>query len=94
MFYQMFQVTPEDTEGCFLYDLGDGQWNIPQLRQLLEEILPRNSVFNDFAVEHEFPRIGHKRMLLNARRILSKDNEPRAILLAIEDTTRHGAPTA
>jgi two-component system CheB/CheR fusion protein len=94
MFYKMFQVTPEDTEGRFLYDLGDGQWNIPKLRQLLEEILPRNSLFNDFAVEHEFPRIGRKRMLLNARRILSKDNELKAILLAIEDTTRHGAPTA
>jgi two-component system CheB/CheR fusion protein len=94
MFYQMFQVTPEDTKGRFLYDLGDGQWNIPKLRQLLEEILPRNSVFNDFEVEHEFPRIGRKRMLLNARRILGKDNELKAILLAIEDTTRHGAPTA
>ena len=94
MFYKMFQVTPEETEGRFLYDLGDGQWNVPRLRQLLEEILPRNSVFNDFAVEHEFPRIGHKRMLLNARRILGKDNELKAILLVIEDTTRHGAPTA
>jgi len=94
MFYKMFQVAPEDTEGCLLYELGDGQWNIPRLRQLLEEILPRNSSFNDFAVEHEFPRIGRKRMLLNARRILGKDNELKAILLVIEDTTRHGAPTA
>ena len=94
MFYKMFQATPKDTEGRFLYDLGDGQWNIPRLRQLLEEILPRNSVFNDFAMEHEFPRIGRKRMLLNARRILSKDNELKAILLAIEDTTPHKMPTA
>lgn len=94
MFYKMFQVTPEDTENRLLYDLGDGQWNIPKLRQLLEEILPRNSAFNDFVVDHEFPRIGRKRMLLNARRILGKDNELKAILLAIEDTTRHGAPTA
>jgi two-component system CheB/CheR fusion protein len=93
MFYKVFQVTPEDTEGRLLYDLGDHQWNIPKLRQLLEEILPRNSAFNDFAVEHEFPRIGRKRMLLNARRILGKDNELKAILLAIEDTTRHGAST-
>jgi hypothetical protein len=76
-----------------LYDLGNGQWDIPKLRQLLEEILPRNSTFNDFVVEHEFPRIGRKRMLLNARRILGKDNELKAILLAIEDTTRHGAST-
>jgi hypothetical protein len=74
--------------------LGDGQWNIPKLRQLLEEILPRNSVLNDFAVDHEFPRIGRKRMLLNARRILGKNNELKAILLVIEDVTRHGVPTA
>jgi two-component system CheB/CheR fusion protein len=94
MFYKMFQVTPEDTEGRLLYDLGDGQWNIPKLRQLLEEILPRNSVFNDFAVEQEFPRIGSKRMLLNARRILGKDNELKSILLVIEDTTQRGTPTA
>ena len=93
MFYKVFQVTPEDTEGRLLYDLGDHQWNIPKLHQLLEEILPRNSAFNDFAVEHEFPCIGRKRMLLNARRILGKDNELKAILLAIEDTTRHGMPT-
>jgi len=94
MFYKMFQATPENTEGRFLYDLGDGQWNIPRLRQLLDEILPRNSVFNDFVVEHEFPRLGRKRMLLNARRVLGKDNELKAILLVIEDTSRHGAPTA
>jgi two-component system, chemotaxis family, CheB/CheR fusion protein len=94
MFYKMFQVAQEDTEGRLLYDLGDGQWNIPKLRQLLEEILPRNSMFNDFAVEHEFPRIGRKRMLLNARRIFRNDNELQAILLVIEDTTRHGTPTA
>ncbi len=94
MFYKMFQVTPEDTEGRFLSELGDGQWNIPKLRQLLEEILPRNSAFNDFVVEHEFPRIGRKRMLLNARRILGKDNKLKSILLVIEDATRHEAPTS
>ena len=94
IFYKMFQVTPEDTEGRFLYDLGDGQWNIPKLRQLLEEILPRNSVFNNYVVEHEFPRIGRKRMLLNARRILGKNDELKAILLAIEDTTPPGTPPA
>jgi hypothetical protein len=74
--------------------LGDGQWNAPRLRQLLEEILPRNTAFNDFVVEHEFPRIGRMRMSLNARRILRKDNELRAILLAIEDTTQHKRRTA
>jgi two-component system CheB/CheR fusion protein len=94
MFYKMFQVAPANTEGRLLYDLGDGQWDIPQLRQLLEEILPRNSAFNDFVVEHEFPRIGNKRMLLNARRILHKDNEPKAILLVFEDATQNGKTTA
>lgn len=93
MFYKMFQVTPGDTEGRLLYDLGDGQWNIPKLRQLLEEILPRNSVFNDFVVEHEFPRIGRKKMVLNARRILHGDNNLKAILLVIEDLTPPGKPT-
>jgi two-component system CheB/CheR fusion protein len=87
IFYKVFQVTPEDTQGRLVYELGNGQWNIPRLRQLLEEILPRDSVFNDFAVEHEFPRIGRKRMLLNARRIHGKDNELKAILLVIEDAT-------
>jgi len=94
IFYKTFQVAPEDTEGRYLFNLGDGQWNIPQLRRLLEEILPRDSAFNDFAVEHVFPRIGHKRMILNARRVLGKDSEPKAILLVIEGTTRHGRQTA
>jgi two-component system CheB/CheR fusion protein len=93
IFYETFRVSPKDTEGHLLYDLGDGQWNIPRLRKLLEEILPSNSVFNDFAVEHEFPGIGHKRMLLNARRVLSNDHQVKAILLVIEDTTEHGSPT-
>jgi len=94
MFYKMFQVAPANTEGRLLYDLGDRQWDIPQLRQLLEEILPRNSAFNDFVVEHAFPRIGNKRMLLNARQILHKDNEPKAILLVFEDATQSGTTRA
>jgi hypothetical protein len=88
----MFQATPQETEGRFLYDLGNGQWNIPRLRVLLEEILPRDSIFDDFEVEHEFPRIGRKRMLLNARRIVRKDNNLEAILLAIEDLTERTTP--
>ena len=67
-FYNEFHVSPENTEGQLLYDLGNGQWNIPQLRTLLEDILPLNTYFNDFMVEHTFPNIGHKVMLLNARR--------------------------
>ena len=86
-FYQTFQVQPESTEGVLLYELGDGQWNIPSLRELLEKILTTNASFQDFAVEHDFPGIGHKKMLLNARKVYREDIDTGRILLAIEDTT-------
>jgi len=86
-FYQTFQVTPEETEKKLLYDLGNHQWDIPPLKKLLEEVLFKNTHFNDFEVEHDFPAIGHKIMLLNARPILHKENQTRMILLAIEDIT-------
>jgi chemotaxis protein methyltransferase CheR len=86
-FYQNFCVTPENTEGTLIYDLGNGQWDIPKLRELLEEILPQNSVFNDFEVEHSFDIIGPKIMHLNARRIYHKSSHEQLILLAIEDVT-------
>ena len=86
-FYRSFLVTPADTEGRLIYDLGDGQWNIPQLRHLLEEILPQRTVFQDLEVKHNFARIGHKIMLLNARRIVRQGRETELILLAIEDIT-------
>jgi hypothetical protein len=73
--------------GHSLYDLGNGQWDIPTLRQLLEEILPRNTTFDDFEVSHEFEQIGRRAMLLNARRIVSGEGQTRLILLAIEDLT-------
>lgn len=86
-FYRLFQTTREETENCLLYELGNGQWNIPELRRLLEEILPINTRFNDFEVRHDFPEIGRRIMLLNARRIYHEDNKTRFILLAIEDST-------
>jgi transcriptional regulator with GAF, ATPase, and Fis domain len=86
-FYKSFRVTPENTEGALIYDLGNGQWNIPRLRELLEEVLPRNSVFNDFEVEHSFEDIGLKIMHLNARKIDQKAGDSQLILLAIEDVT-------
>jgi two-component system CheB/CheR fusion protein len=86
-FYQSFKVQPELTEGVLLYELGNGQWNIPGLRELLEKILFTNASFQDFAVEHDFPGVGHKKMLLNARRIYRDDLDTDRILLAIEDTT-------
>jgi PAS domain S-box-containing protein len=84
-FYQTFQVTPEETEGEFIDRLGNGQWDIPPLRRLLRDVLPRNAAFHDYVVDHVFPDIGHRFMLLNARRVYGGDTE--LILLAIEDVT-------
>jgi PAS domain-containing protein len=86
-FYRTFKVEPEGTEGILIYDLGNRQWNIPKLRELLEDILPQNSTFNDFEVEHTFETIGRKIMHLNARRIYRESKQTQMILLAIEDVT-------
>lgn len=88
-FYKIFQVEPEETENRLVYELGNGQWNIPALRKLLEDILPKNTFFKGFEVSHEFPFIGSKVMILNARQIHTKENPnfPSIILLAIEDIT-------
>lgn len=91
-FYHTFQVEKKDTEGKVVYSLGDGQWDIPALRELLEEILPNNTFFNGFEVSHVFPAIGRKVMLLNARQMYYKEDttiqqSPSIILLAIEDVT-------
>jgi diguanylate cyclase (GGDEF)-like protein/PAS domain S-box-containing protein len=86
-FYEVFAVKPEETEGQLIYDLGNKQWDIPKLRKLLKEILPKSGTFADYEVEHEFPAIGKKIMLLNARKIYSKINQTEMILLAIEDIT-------
>lgn len=87
-FYAFFQVTKEETEGKRVYDLGNGQWDIEKLSILLEDILPKNTYFEDFKVEHTFPKIGHKIMLLNARRIFRTGEERPIMLLAMEDITR------
>jgi nitrogen-specific signal transduction histidine kinase len=87
-FYTFFQVTKEQTEGKLVYDLGNGQWNIDKLRILLEDILPKNTFFEDFKVEHAFPKIGYKIMMLNARQIYTTDVEHPIMLLAMEDITR------
>ncbi len=88
-FYGMFRVTPEETQGRFVYSLGDHAWDIPSLRELLEEIIPQNAYFNDFEVDHEFPDIGRRIMLLNARRIFREGQGTDMILLALEDITDH-----
>lgn len=86
-FYKTFHFKPDEIAGRRLYDIGDQQWDIPSLRHLLEEILPGNTTFTDFRVEHDFPGIGHRVMLLNARRLLSAVTATEKILLAIEDIT-------
>jgi len=86
-FYETFQVTPKETEDRLIYDLGEGQWNIPKLRELLDNILPAHATFRDFEVVHEFARVGRKVMLLNAREVFDANAQARTILLAIEDTT-------
>ena len=68
-FYRTFNVKPAETEGLVIYDLGNRQWDIPDLRKLLEDILPQNTSFHDFEVKHDFETIGYKIMHLNARRI-------------------------
>lgn len=88
-FYETFRVSPDETEHHSLYDLGNGQWDLPALRTQMEEVLPRNSQFENFEVEHDFPTIGRRTMLLNARQVRTEDNtaETGTILLAIEDAT-------
>jgi PAS domain-containing protein len=90
-FYRTFQVEPAETENEVVYKLGNGQWDIPALRKLLEDILPSNTFFKGFEVDHAFPVIGRKIMILNAREIHFKEEDstviPPIILLAIEDVT-------
>jgi PAS domain S-box-containing protein len=86
-FYRTFRVTQEETVGQFLYDVGNRQWDIPALRDLLEKILPMNTTIEGFEVRHDFPSIGKRIMLLNARRLYRELEEAHMILLAIEDIT-------
>ena len=86
-FYQTFRVSSNETEGQFIYDLGDGQWNIPALRTLLEDVLPEQKSFRDFEVAHDFPTLGRRVMLLNGRKLLRDGNKTELVLLAIEDVT-------
>jgi PAS domain S-box-containing protein len=86
-FLKTFKVSLEETEGKKLYDLGNGQWNIPALRELLESILPTNNPVEEFEVEHDFPQIGKKLMLVNAHRVELEGQYKDRILIAIEDIT-------
>ncbi len=86
-FYECFKVKPEETVGQLIYDLGNRQWDIPNLRELLETILPQKTTFDGYEVEHDFAAIGRRTMLLNARQIQGALGKERIILLAIEDIT-------
>jgi two-component sensor histidine kinase len=86
-FYSAFRVSPEETQGRLLYTLGDGQWNIPKLRLLLDKIIPEHGVMDDYEVEHEFPDLGNRTMCLNARQVFYKEGAETTILLGIEDVT-------
>ena len=90
-FYETFQAERSETQGQLLYTLGDGQWDIPALRSLLAKIVPEETVLEGFEVEHEFPKIGRRTMLLNARTVISQANAHTALLLAIEDITERRA---
>ena len=82
-FYRYFRVTAEETVGRKIYDLGNGQWNIPDLRQLLESILPQKQALDGYVVEHDFPGLGSRRLVLNARRLATEIDDSELILLAM-----------
>jgi len=86
-FYSAFKVSPEETQGKLLYALGDGQWDIPKLRVLLEKIIPERGVMEDYEVEHAFPNLGQRIMRLNARQVFYEGGAGTTILLGMEDIT-------
>lgn len=90
-FYRAFAVSPQETEGRLLCELGDGQWDIPPLRELLAAVIPDHTTIEGFEVEHDFPIIGRKIMLLNARKVFYEGNNSTSLLVAIEDVTERRA---
>lgn len=93
-FYQTFRTSSRDTEGCLIYDLGNRQWDIPALRSLLESVIPHRASVEGFEVEHDFPTIGLRTMLVNARKIFSPGDHAGSVLLAIEDVSEERAARA
>jgi PAS domain S-box-containing protein len=90
-FYSTFQASPEETRGRLIYDLGQGEWNHPKLRELLERIIPERGVMEDFEVAQDFPGIGQRIMLLNARKVFYAGDSNTTLLLSIEDITERRA---
>ena len=93
-FYQTFRTSPGETEGSQIYELGNRQWDIPALRTLLESVIPHRASVEGFEVEHDFPTIGRRTMLVNARKIFSPGAHDGSILLAIEDVSEERAARA
>ncbi len=93
-FYQTFRTSPAETEGCHIYALGNGQWDIPALHTLLDSVIPVRERVDRFEVEHDFPTIGRRTMLVNARRIVRPGDLDDSILLAIEDVSEERAARA
>ena len=83
-FYKLFNTVSEETVGKFVYELDDKKWDIPKLRELLEQILPQNNYFEDYEFDYNFKKGGKKKLLLNAREIFQGDKESKLILLAIQ----------
>jgi two-component sensor histidine kinase len=90
-FYRAFAVTREETEGRPLHELGTGQWDNPQLRGLLAQVIPHHTTIEEFEIEHDFPMIGRRTMLLNARKVFYEGNNGTNLLVAIEDVTARRA---
>ena len=90
-FYTTFDVSPEATLGRLVYELDEGEWNIPALRHLLERIVPEHSIMEDFEVEQVFPRIGHRTLLLTARKVFYEGNSHTTLLLCFYDATERRA---
>jgi two-component system CheB/CheR fusion protein len=86
-FYSTFKVSPVETEGRMIYELGNGQWNIPRLRELLVEVISRSSLFNDFEVALDFERIGHRTFLVNARTLKGAEGGAKLLLLGMQDVS-------
>jgi PAS domain S-box-containing protein len=93
-FYQTFRTSRAETEGCHIYELGNGQWDIPALRTLLESVIPHRASVEGFEVEHDFPSIGRRTMLVNARKVFRPGAGDGSILLAIEDVSEERAARA
>ena len=87
-FWETFKLDPEEAGNLLLFEVGNGQWNIPELRKALTEVLPNKGLFDNLEIEHEFRHIGHKSLLFTARRLIQQDDSSPAILLAIEDVTQ------